>query len=143
MAERFGMKFILTHTGGRNGENKDTPHPLNWTKETWDMSVNAVKDIIKSTSGSKINLAFEAVNSTNNNNPQSHVRLKQDVGNDRVKVCLDPTNMLYAGTYFRMTELINTCFDLLGEDIMYCHAKDKVWKEMMPRFEAAIPGQGG
>ena len=144
MANRLGMKFILTHTGGRSGGmNKDRPHTLNFTKETWEMSVNAVKKILKDTAGSPVALAFEAVNSCNNNTPQSHVRLKQDVGNDRVKVTLDPANMLYAGTYFRTSELLNACFDLLGEDIMYAHAKDELWDDMMPHFEGVTLGEGG
>ncbi|MBT4485571.1 MAG: sugar phosphate isomerase/epimerase [Candidatus Latescibacteria bacterium] len=142
LAERFGLGFILTHTGGRSGEAKDRPHPLNWTKESWEMSVNNIKEVLKNTSGSKIALAFEAVNSCNNNTPQSHVRLKEDVGDDRVKVMLDPSNMLHAGTMFRTTELINECFDLLGEDIMYAHAKDQTWSRMMPSIEGAILGEG-
>ena len=38
--------------------------------------------------------------------------VKEDVGDDRVKVTLDAANMLHAGTVFRTTELINECFDL-------------------------------
>jgi sugar phosphate isomerase/epimerase len=143
LAERFGLEFILTHTGGRSSKAKDRPHPENHTKMAWEISVNNTKEVISSTSGSKIALAFEAVNSCNNNTPQSHVRLKEDVGDDRVKVTLDPTNMLHAGTYFRTSELIQTCFDLLGEDICYAHAKDKTWTSMMPSFEAATLGDGG
>jgi len=142
LAERFGLDFILTHSGGRSAKAKDRPHPLNWTKESWEMSVNNTKEVLKNTSGSKIALAFDAVNSCNNNTPQSHIRLKEDVGDDRVKVTLDPTNMLYAGTFFRTSELIQTCFDLLGEDIMYCHAKDKTWTAMMPSIQSAILGEG-
>ncbi|MBN1291415.1 MAG: sugar phosphate isomerase/epimerase [Candidatus Latescibacteria bacterium] len=141
-ADRLGMKFILTHIGGRSPVNKDIPHKDNWTKETWEMSVTATKQILKDTSGSKVCLAFEAVNSCNNNTPKSHVRLKQDVGDERVKVTLDPANMLHAGTFYRMTELINECFDLLGEDIMYAHAKDKEWTKMMPSIESVIIGKG-
>ena len=73
------------------------------------------------TAGCKVDLAFEAVNSCNNNTPKSHVRLKQDVGDDRVKVTLDPANMLHGGVFYRTTELINECFDRLGEDILYAH----------------------
>jgi sugar phosphate isomerase/epimerase len=142
MAERLGMKWILTHTGGRDPENKDKPHPLNHTRETWKMSVEATKKILKDTSGSKINLGFEAVNSCNNNTPQSHVRLREDVGDERVKVTLDPCNMLHPGTIFRTTELLDQCFDMLGEEIMYCHAKDKVWNEMLPHFEGVALGTG-
>ena len=142
LAEHLGLKLVVTHTGGRHPKNKDIPHPDNWTKETWEMSVNALKQIMKDTSGSKVPLAVEAVNCCNNNNPESHVRLKQDVGDNRIKVCLDPANMLYAGTFFRTTELINQCFDLLGEDILYGHAKDKYWTEMMPSIVPAVLGQG-
>lgn len=142
LADRFGLKFILTHTGGRDPQNKDRPHPLNWTRETWEMSVNATKQILKDTSGSTVALAFEAVNSCNNNTPKSHVRLKQDVGDDRVKVMLDPSNMLHAGTMFRTSELLNECFELLGEDIMYCHAKDQVWTAMMPSIQGVTLGEG-
>ena len=141
-ADRIGLKFILTHTGGRSPINKDRPHKDNWTKETWNMSVNAVKQILKDTAGCKVDLAFEAVNSSNNNTPKSHVRLKQDVGDDRVKVTLDPANMLHAGVFYRTTELINECFDLLGEDILYAHGKDKKWEAMMPSIESVSVGEG-
>ncbi|MDP2984651.1 MAG: sugar phosphate isomerase/epimerase family protein [Candidatus Latescibacter sp.] len=142
MADRLGMKFVLTHTGGRSPINKDVPHPLNWTKETWDMSVAAVKQILKDTSGSKVDLGFEAVNSCNNNTPQSHVRLRKDVGDPRVKVTLDPSNMLHPGTFYRTSELLNQCFALLGEDIVYAHAKDQVWRDMLPHIEPITLGKG-
>ncbi|MCE5249386.1 sugar phosphate isomerase/epimerase [bacterium] len=141
-AEEMGLKFILTHTGGRDAKNKDKPHPENWTRETWEQSVRATRRIIKDTSGSTVALAFEAVNSCNNNTPQSHVRLMKDVGDPRVKVTLDPTNMLHPGVVFRTTELINTCFDLLGEDICYAHGKDVQWNDMLPGLEWVIPGTG-
>ena len=142
LAERLGLKVVVTHTGGRHPKNKDMPHVDNWTRETWEMSVNALKQILNDTRGGTVPLGVEAVNCCNNNTPESHVRLKQDVGDDRIKVTLDPCNMFHAGTYFRTTELINRCFDLLGEDIVYGHAKDKVWTDMMPNFQPAILGQG-
>jgi len=142
-ADRLGLTFILTHTGGRSPVNKDRPHKDNWTRKTWEMSVNATKQILKDTAGSKVNLAFEAVNSCNNNTPKSHRRLKEDVGDDRVKVMLDPVNMLHPGVFFRTTELINECFDLLGEDIMYAHAKDAIWTSMVPGLREGVTlGEG-
>ncbi|MFC1650814.1 sugar phosphate isomerase/epimerase family protein [Candidatus Latescibacterota bacterium] len=142
LAERFGLKFILTHAGGRSPKGLAVPHPDNWSKEAWEMSVNALKQILKDTSGCKTCLAVEAVNSWSVNNPFAHVQLKKDVGDDRLKVALDPANMLYAGTFFRTTELITKCFDLHGEDIMYGHAKDKYWTTMMPSIVNAVLGEG-
>ncbi|MFC1538656.1 sugar phosphate isomerase/epimerase family protein [Candidatus Latescibacterota bacterium] len=142
-AERIGVPNFVLHTGGRNPRSKDRPHADNWTKETWDMGVAATKRILKETSGSTVNLAFEAVNCCNNNTPQSHARLREDVGDPRVKVCFDPTNMMHPGVFFRTTELLNLCFDLLGEDIMLCHAKDSTWNSMSTAInEGAVIGQG-
>ncbi|MFC1693672.1 sugar phosphate isomerase/epimerase family protein [Candidatus Latescibacterota bacterium] len=142
-ADRLGLKFIVLHTGGRNPRSKDRPHKDNWTKETWDMGVNVIKRILKDTAGSKVNLGFEAVNCCNNNTPQSHKRLREDVGEPRVKVLFDPVNMIHPGVYFRTTELLNLCFDLLGEDIMGCHAKDCLWNSMSTAInEGIVLGQG-
>jgi sugar phosphate isomerase/epimerase len=140
--ERVGVSFIVTHTGSC-AESPTSPHRDNWTKETWDASVKALKQIIRDTSGSKVNLAVEALNPCNINNPRAHVRFREDVGDSRIKVTLDPTNMLNTTVYYRTTELINECFDLLGEDIMYAHAKDVLWlPDMLPAFKWVVPGTG-
>ncbi|MBN1290373.1 MAG: sugar phosphate isomerase/epimerase [Candidatus Latescibacteria bacterium] len=142
-AERLNLSFIVTHTGSCNPDGPTLPHRDNWSKETWDISVKALKQIIKDTSGSKVNLAVEALNPCNINNPWAHVKLKEDVGDSRITVTLDPQNMMNTATYYRSTELVNTCFDLLGEDISYAHCKDVLWKpEMLPAFEWVVVGTG-
>lgn len=141
-ADRMGFDFVVTHTGSC-GNNPTETHKDNWTKATWDASVASLKQIIKDTSGSKVNLAVEALNPCNINNPRAHLKLKEDVGDPRVKVTLDPTNMLNPNVYYRMTELINECFDLIGEDICYAHAKDVLWTpDMLPSFKWVVPGTG-
>lgn len=142
MAEQMGMDFILVHTGSRGPGKPSYAHPLNWTEETWQMSVTALKKVLADSAGSRIRLAVEAINSNNLNTPAAHVRLRDDVADERLKFTLDPTNMVHPGTLFRSTELINECFDLLGEDIMYAHAKDIRWADMLPGLEWVIPGQG-
>ncbi len=141
-ADRLGLPFVVSHVGSRD-ISPTRPHRDNWTKETWDMSVRSMKQILRDTSGSKVSLAIEAINPTHLNNPRAHVRLREDVGDPRIKVTLDPTNMLNTSVYYRATELINECFALLGEDILYAHAKDVLWKpEMLPAFSWVVPGEG-
>ena len=142
MAEQMDLDFILVHTGSRGPGKPSYAHPLNWTEETWKMSVDALKQVLADSSGSRVKLAVEAINSNNLNTPAAHVRLREDVGSERLKFTLDPTNMIHPGTLFRSTELINECFDLLGEDILYAHAKDIRWADMLPGLEWVIPGQG-
>ena len=142
MAEQMGMDFVLVHTGSRAYGKPNDADPRNWTTETWQMTVDALNQVIDDSSGSKINLAVEAINNNNLNSPAAHAQLKQDIGSDRIKVTLDPTNMINASTLFRSAELINQCFEVLGEDIMYAHAKDIKWTGMLPGMEWVIPGQG-
>ncbi|MFC1552396.1 sugar phosphate isomerase/epimerase family protein [Candidatus Latescibacterota bacterium] len=142
-AARLGLKFVVSHTGGKNTRAANSPHKDNWTKAVWDESVEAMKRLVKATEGYPVDLAVEALNPTNINNPMAHVRLKEDVGSDRIKVCLDPQNMLSPRNYYRNTELINRCFDLLGEDICYAHCKDVKWENtMLPSMSWVILGEG-
>ena len=50
--------------------------------------------------------------------------------------------MAYPGVAFRMTELLNTTFDLLDGMIGYIHAKDFVWNDMLPGLSWAMNGTG-
>jgi sugar phosphate isomerase/epimerase len=141
MAEQMGMDFIVAHTGWR-ASGSPYAHRENWTQETWEMSVDALRQVLSDSSGSRVKLAVEAVNSTNFNTPAAHARLRDDLDSDRLGFTLDPTNMIHAGNLFRNAELINECFDLLGEDILYAHAKDIRWAEMLPGLEWVVPGLG-
>jgi len=123
-AERLGVSFVVTHTGSKSPDRPTLPHRDNWTETAWKDSV-------------------EALNPANINNPSAHLRLREDIGDPRVKVTLDPTNMINSATYYRTTELVNDCFDLLGETILYAHAKDVLWTPvMLPAFEWVVPGEG-
>ena len=141
-AERIGLSFVVSHTGSCD-PSPTSPHRDNWTRETWNASVAAIKQILKDTAGSKVSLAIEAINPSNINNPRAHIRLREDVGDPRVKVLLDPTNMLNPSVYYRTTELLNECFSLLGENILCAHAKDVLWTpEMLPSLKWVVPGTG-
>lgn len=129
VAEKIGCRMVGTITGSRNPEGNQyrdnyAVHPDNWTLETWKMTVSAIKQILRDTSGMKAILGMEAQVTTNLDGPVAHRNLLDDVADPRCKVNLDPTNMVHLHNHFHTTELLNQCFDLLGEDIMGCHAKD-------------------
>jgi sugar phosphate isomerase/epimerase len=140
-AEEMDLRMILTHTGSMY-PNRNTAHPLNWSRQAWERSVNALKNICKATAGSKIKVAIEPVNTEAINNPWAMRRLREDVGDERIMCGLDITNMVFAGTAFRMSELLNTTFDLLEGMIAYIHAKDFVWDGMLPGLDWAMNGTG-
>jgi sugar phosphate isomerase/epimerase len=140
-AEACGCRMILTHSGSMY-PNRNTAHPLNWSKTAWERSVKALKNICKATAGSKIDVCIEPVNTEAINNPWAMKRLGEDVGDPRIKCGLDITNMVFSNTAFRMTELLNTTFDLLEGKIGYVHAKDFVWDQMLPGIDWAMNGTG-
>lgn len=140
-AEEMGCELILTHAGSMYA-NRNWAHPKNWSREAWDRSVNALKRICRDTAGSNVKIAIEAVNTESVNNPWAHARLREDVGDPRITVGLDITNMVFPPVAFRMTEFINTTFDLLEDHIAYVHGKDFVWNEMLPGMNWAMQGTG-
>ena len=92
----------------------------------------------------KAALGMEAQVTTNLDGPRAHRRLMDDIGDERVKVNLDPTNMIHLYNYYHTTELINECFDLLGEDIFGCHAKDTfiLPHSQTVHIQEVCPGRG-
>ncbi len=128
-ADRVGCRTVGTISGSRSPigikfiDNYNV-HPDNWTLETWELLVSGIKQVFKDTAGMKAAIGMEAQVTTNIDGPLAHRRLIDDVGDERMKVVLDPINMISLHNYFHTTELINECFDLLGEDIMVCHGKD-------------------
>ena len=143
-AEKIGCPMVTTHTGSAGYERAMSPHIDNWTPETWKRSVYAMRQILRDTAGMKVALGVEATNMTAMNNPRAHLRLIEEIGDSRLKVCIDPVNMINLGTYYRNTELIEECFDLLGEHIIAGHAKDTyILPDRMSAYITEVaPGKG-
>ena len=148
-ADRINCRMVGTITGSRNPEGNRfadnyAVHPDNWTLETWKLTISGIRQILKDTAGVKAVLGMEAQVTTNLDGPLAHRNLMDDVGSERVKVNLDPTNMVHLYNHFHTTELINQCFDLLGENIFGCHAKDS---HVLPHSQTVhvqevCPGRG-
>jgi len=128
-AEKIGCRMVGTISGSRNPVGNEfvdnyAVHPDNWTLETWNILIESLRIILRDTAGMKAAIGMEAQVTTNIDGPLAHRRLIEDMGDERIRVNFDPTNMVHLFNHFHTTELINVCFDLLGEDIIGCHAKD-------------------
>ncbi len=127
-AERCGALTVCAGLGSRDPGTESkyglAMHPDNWTDETWKLGVAGIKQILKDTAGYKAALGMEAVITTPIDGPVALKRLREDVGDPRCQVTFDPANMFTIENYYHSTEMINWGFDLLGEDIISCHAKD-------------------
>jgi len=129
-ADKVGCPMVGTITGSCDPDSGISVHPDNWTEKTWKRTVDAVKQVLRDTSGMKAALGMEAQVTTNLDGPKAHKRLMDDVGDKRCAVNLDPVNMISLANYYHTTELLNECFDLLGESILGCHSKDTyIWPD--------------
>jgi len=130
VADKVGCPMVGTITGSCDPVYGYGIHPDNWSEETWKRTVDAVKQVLRDTSGMKAALGMEAQVTTNLDGPKAHKRLMDDVGDKRCAVNLDPVNMMSLANYYHTTELLNECFDLLGEQILGCHSKDTyIWPD--------------
>ena len=148
-AERIGCPMVGTISGSCNPEGNKfgdnyAVHPDNWTLDTWKLLLKGLRRILDDTSGLKAAIGMEAQVTTNIDGPLSHRRLMDDMGSERIKVNLDPTNMVHLYNHFHTTELITECFDLLGEDIFGCHAKDSyvLPHSQTVHVQEVCPGRG-
>ncbi len=148
-ADKIGCPMVGTISGSRNPEGNKfgdnyAVHPDNWTLKTWKLLLDGLKQILSDTSGLKAALGMEAQVTTNIDGPLAHRRLMDDMNSDRIKVNLDPTNMIHLHNHFHTTELINECFDMLGEDIFGCHAKDShvLTHSQTVHVQEVCPGRG-
>ena len=129
-AEKVNCPMVGTCTGSCDPDSYIGIHPDNWTEETWNLTVESVRQVLRDTAGMKAALGIEAQVTMNLDGPKSHRRLMDDVGDPRCAVNLDPVNMISLSNYYHTSELLNECFDLLGETILGAHAKDTyIWPD--------------
>lgn len=144
VAAKVNCPMVGTITGSCDPDYGINVHPENWSEETWKLTVESVKQVLRDTAGTKVTIGMEAQVTTNLDGPRAHKRLNDDVGDPRCCVNLDPTNMMSLSNYYHTTDLLNECFDLLGESIMGCHAKDTyIWPDKQTvHVQEVCPGRG-
>jgi len=144
-AESLGCPMVGTISGSCDEHPYGiNVHPDNWTLAAWKLLVKGIRQVLKDTAGSGVALGMEAQVTTNLDSPRAHKRLMEDVGDKRCVVNLDPTNMVTLESYYHTGELIDECFELLGESIYGCHAKDTyIWPDKQTvHIQEVCPGRG-
>jgi sugar phosphate isomerase/epimerase len=125
----------------------DSPHPGNFRDDTFSAAVEWIKRVLKEVRPRRTRLALEMSPWTLLDSPEVYRRLIKAVDDSAVAVHLDPSNaVLNPRTFWNTTELINRCFDLLGQWVVSCHAKDLYYGSMVQlrhvNFVEVIPGRG-
>lgn len=120
----LGTSLVTLCTGTRDPESMWRRHPDNDTPEAWRDLRAALDAALQIAEEHDVLLGVEPEPANVMRDAQAARRLLDEVRSDRLKIVMDPANIL-AGDRDRSPELVlDEAFDLLGTDIVLAHAKD-------------------
>ena len=116
-------RIITLCTGTRDPEDMWKWHPENVRRTTWESLVTAIRQAVELADRHEVTLAFEP----ERNNVVSSVAkarmLLDQIDSPWLKVVIDPANLMRAGDFALLSEILDEVFDWLGPDIVLAHAK--------------------
>jgi sugar phosphate isomerase/epimerase len=115
-----------------------------WSEKTWKRLVEGTKEVAEEAERLRVDIAFHPTNHNPLDTPEQLRRIVDEVGSPRVKVMLDPVNMITHRTSYDTTRFLNQTFDLIGDVIIGAHAKDVSLdpSHWVLRIDEVPPGKG-
>ena len=143
LAERVGARCCVNIAGSR-GELWDGPHPANFTKETFDMIVDSVREIIDCVKPGRTYYTLEPMPWMYPHTADAYLELIRAIDREAFAVHFDPVNIIASPfDHYRTGDVIREWFDKLGPYIKSCHAKDTVLESRLTaHLSEARPGLG-
>ncbi len=143
LAERAGARCCVNIAGSCSSQ-WDGPHPDNLTEATFDRIVETVQEIIDAVGPTETTYALETMPWAFPDSPESYQALIEAIDRPQFAVHLDPVNLVNSPSrYFQNGKLIERCFDLLGDHIRSCHAKDiRLSGKLTVHLDEVTPGEG-
>jgi sugar phosphate isomerase/epimerase len=144
LADRIGANCCVNISGSRS-ENWAGPSPKNLTKETFNMIVETIRDIIDKVKPTRTFFTLETMPWAYPDSPDSYLRLLKAIDRKQFAVHLDPVNLICSPQrYFKNGRIIWECFKKLGPHIKSCHAKDILLStKLTTHLDEVRPGLGG
>jgi sugar phosphate isomerase/epimerase len=144
LAEALGALCCVDIAGSFNPDVWFGPHSDNLSERFFDAAVENARKIIDAVKPSRAKFCYEMMGWSIPDSPESFLRLLKAVDRPAFGVHLDPCNLVNSpARFYRNTDLLNDCFDTLGQWIVSCHAKDLTWDvEMNVHFREVRPGAG-
>ena len=122
---RMGTAVVTLCTGTRDPDDMWKRHPDNDSAAAWRDLIGSLRLALEGAEEHNVTLAFEPETTNVIDSAPKARRLLNEVGSERLKVVIDPVNLLTADRLPRMREIMEEAFEILGSDIVMAHAKDK------------------
>lgn len=121
----MGTSVITLCTGSRDAENMWRWHPENASPQAWSDLLSSMESALRIAEEEQVTLAFEPEQANVVNSAAKGHALLAAMQSPRLKVIIDPANLIVAKNRHAMRQVLDEAFDLLGEHIVIAHAKDR------------------
>jgi len=121
----MGTSVITLCTGTRDPENMWRWHPENASSQAWSDLLSSMEAALRIAEEEQVTLAIEPERANVVNTAAKGHALLATMQSSRLKVVIDPANLIVPGDEHQMSQVLDEAFDLLGEYIVIAHAKDR------------------
>lgn len=122
--EGLGTSVVTLCTGTRDPNDMWRRHADNDSPEAWRDLLVTLTDALTIADQQSITLGVEPETGNVIDSARKARRLLDELKSPRLKIIIDPANLLRADEMRRMKEIFDEAFDLLGGDIVLAHAKE-------------------
>ncbi len=124
-ARDVGVKLLTVCTGSRDATNQWKHHPDNQTPEAWfDLTAEFTK-ILEIAERQNIDIGVEPEHANVVNTAERAAALISELKSERVKIVLDPANLVEHAAPSAWNGVVENSVELLHKRIALVHAKDR------------------
>lgn len=144
LADEIGAVCAVNIAGTPHGPRWDGGYRENFSEETFDMTVEAIRNILNQANIKNTYFSIESMPWMIPSGPEEYLRLIKSVDHPRFEAHLDLVNMITSPKrYFFNDEFMKKCFDILKGHICSCHLKDiKLLDEFTFQLKECAVGEG-
>src|SRR5262249_31353751 len=143
LAEALGARAIDSGPGSMSPDGPWFPHPDNWTGVARRQLVKCLKECVPVAEDCGVYLSLEGHQLVTLESAEVTKEILEEVGSPRVRSDFDSANWITRETVYDTGPALDRMFDVLGDQIVSCHAKD-IWIEnrLTLHLQDGCPGKG-
>jgi sugar phosphate isomerase/epimerase len=144
LAGWLGARAIDTGPGSYHPAGPWWPHPANWTRTSRRQLMRSLRECASAAQDAGVYLSLEGHHNVTLESAEVTLAVLTAVDSPWVRCDYDSANWVSLQSAYDTAGLLNTHFDLLGEWIVSCHAKD-IWPEeerFSLHLQDGCPGRG-
>lgn len=144
LADEIGAVCAVNIAGTPHAARWDGPHRENFSAETFEMTVETVKSVLRQADPKKTHFSIESMPWMIPSSPREYLKLIEQVAHPMFSAHLDIVNMITSPRrYFFNDEFLKECFEILKGRICSCHLKDiRLKDEFTFQLCECAPGEG-